>query len=323
VVVLLIFVLLLALTGWAVAARLAGAAAPLRTDTARLRAELAAVGAAGAAARVEVGRLEARLDAQREAAATFAQAEDRLHDAFAAASRDALEHNSRAFLDLAGTRLAQQQALAAGDLDQRRLAVESLISPLHDALTRVEQNMAGLESARTSAYAGLQQQVRGLTDAQERLRTETAQLTSALRSPQVRGRWGEVQLRRVIELAGMTAHCDFVEQVSVVRAGAVRRPDVIVTLPGGHQLAIDAKVPLAAYLQAHETTDDEKRAILLRDHAGQVRAHVNGLASKEYWEQFSDSPDLVVLFIPPPTSRTPGYGSTPRAATCCWPRPPR
>jgi DNA recombination protein RmuC len=137
-----------------------------------------------------------------------------------------------------------------------------------------------------------------MTETQERLRTETAHLASALRSPQVRGRWGEVQLRRVVELAGMVAHCDFVEQTTLERAGTVRRPDVVINLPGGRRLAVDAKVPLAAYLQAHETEDDDQRAMLLRDHARQLRAHVNALSEKAYWEQFPDSPDFVVLFIP-------------------------
>src|SRR4029077_19859593 len=119
-----------------------------------------------------------------------------------------------------------------------------------------------------------------------------AHLAGALRSPQVRGRWGEVQLRRVVELAGMVAHCDFVEQPTVERAGTVRRPDVVVHLPGGRRIAVDAKVPLAAYLEAHETDDADKRTLLLRDHGRQLRAHVNSLADKTYWDQLGDSVDF-------------------------------
>jgi DNA recombination protein RmuC len=260
-------------------------------------AHLHATGSARAA-ELECARLTALLDAERRRAGDLASAEQRLSEAFAAVSRDALERNSRSFLDLAGTRLAQQQAEAKGDLDQRRQAVDALVSPLTDALRRVEEEIAGIERARQQAYAGLSVQVRSLTETQERLRTETAHLASALRSPQVRGRWGEVQLRRVVELAGMAPHCDFVEQATIERAGTVRRPDLIVQLAGGRRLAVDAKVPLAAYLEAHEATDDDRRSLLLRDHARQLRSHVNALAEKAYWEQFPDAPDFVVLFIP-------------------------
>ncbi len=273
------------------------------------RAEAAAAREAGVAgaereatARVEVARLAAELAADRRNAAgqraLLEEAEQRLADAFATVSRDALDRNARSFLELAGTRLAQQQAEAKGDLDQRRTAVEALVEPLKEALSRVQLEITGIEAARQHAYAGLSAQVRGLTETHERLRTETAHLASALRSSQVRGRWGEVQLRRVVELAGMVPHCDFIEQSTVERAGTVRRPDLIVNLPGGRRLAIDAKVPLAAYLEAHNTDDEDRRAMLLREHARAVRTHINALSEKAYWEQFSDSPDFVVLFIP-------------------------
>jgi DNA recombination protein RmuC len=247
-----------------------------------------------AAARVRTARLSAELEAARSSEA----AEVRLTQAFAAVSREALDANTRTFLDLAGTRLSEQQAVAKGELDQRRQAVDDLVGPLRDALQRVETSIAGVERARQEAYAGLSAQVRGLAETHDRLRTETTQLATALRSSQVRGRWGEVQLRRVVELAGMVPHCDFVEQPTVERAGTVRRPDLVVHLPGGRRLAVDAKVPLAAYLEAHGTADEDRRRMLLRDHARQLRAHVNGLADKEYWAQFTESPDVVVLFLP-------------------------
>jgi DNA recombination protein RmuC len=249
-------------------------------------------------ARVRLARLGAELEAARRDSARLEESEVRLTQAFAAVSREALDRNSQTFLDLAGTRLAEQQAVARGELDQRRQAVDDLVAPLRDALQRVEASIAGVERARQEAYSGLAAQVRGLAETHERLRTETAHLAGALKSSQTRGRWGEVQLRRVVELAGMLPHCDFVEQVTVERAGTVRRPDVIVLLPGDRQIAVDAKVPLSAYLHAHETADEDQRRMLLRDHARQLRAHVNGLADKAYWEQFPHSPDLVVLFLP-------------------------
>jgi len=251
-----------------------------------------------ATGRVRAARLAAELDAARREASRLEVAEERLTQAFASVSREALDRNAQTFLDLAGTRLNQQQAVASGELDQRRQAVDDLVGPLRDALQRVETSIAGVERARQEAYAGLSAQVRGLSETHERLRAETTHLAGALRSSQVRGRWGEVQLRRVVELAGMIPHCDFVEQPTVERAGNVRRPDLVINLPGDRHLAVDAKVPLAAYLQAHESTDEDQRRMLLRDHARQLRSHVNGLSDKAYWEQFTNSVDLVVLFLP-------------------------
>jgi len=273
---------LVALAGAAAGAALSWSVASHRIATVRMRS----------------ARLGAELEAARRETARMEEAEQRMTQAFAAVSREALDRNTQTFLDLAGTRLSQQQAVARGELDQRRQAVDDLVSPLRDALTRVETSIAGIERARQEAYAGLTAQVRGLTETHERLRAETTQLAGALRSPQVRGRWGEVQLRRVVELAGMLPHCDFVEQATLTRAGTIRRPDLVVKLPGGRDIAVDAKVPLAAYLEAHDTDDEDKRRMLLRDHARQLRAHVNGLSEKAYWEQFADSPDLVVLFLP-------------------------
>ncbi len=243
--------------------------------------------AALATAQVDAARASAELESQR-------RAEARLAESFALVSQEALDRNARTFMELARA----QQAAAGGDLDRRREAVEALVLPLTEALGRVQAELSELEKSRQQAYTGLATQVRGLTETHERLRVETAQLASALRSPQVRGRWGEVQLRRVVELAGMVPHCDFVEQATVERAGTVRRPDLVVNLPGGRRLAVDAKVPLAAYLEAHETQDDDRRALALREHARAVRAHVNNLADKAYWEQFTESPEFVVLFIP-------------------------
>jgi len=274
----------------------------VRSQLIEAHAVSATEAAKGASLQVELARAVTELQGERRLASEqrelVDEASERMAGAFASVSREALDRNTHSFLELAGSRLAQQQAEAKGDLDQRRQAVEQLVSPLRDALDRVETEIAGVERARQSAYVSLTTQVRGLTETHERLRTETANLAGALRSPQARGRWGEVQLRRVVELAGMVRHCDFSEQVTLERAGMVRRPDVVIRLPGGRRLAVDAKVPLAAYLSAHETTDDDRRAMLLRDHARQLRSHVNGLSEKTYWEQFADAPDFVVLFIP-------------------------
>lgn len=274
----------------------------LASELDRSAAALAAAGARESALLVDLARVSAELDGERRRAREHGElldsAGERLTEAFASASREALDRNARSFLELAGTRLAQQQAEAKGDLDQRRQAVEHLVAPLQDALTRVEAEISGIEKAREAAYVGLTAQVRGLTETHERLRTETANLAGALKSSQTRGRWGEVQLRRVVELAGMVQHCDFVEQATLERAGKVRRPDIVIQLPGGRRLAVDAKVPLAAYLEAHETADEDRRAMLLRDHGRQLRAHVNSLSDKAYWEQFPAAPDFVVLFLP-------------------------
>ncbi|GAC1318621.1 MAG: hypothetical protein NVSMB12_17520 [Acidimicrobiales bacterium] len=274
----------------------------LASDLDRSAATLAAAGARESALLVDLARVSAELDGERRRAREHGElldsAGERLTEAFASASREALDRNARSFLELAGTRLAQQQAEAKGDLDQRRQAVEHLVAPLQEALTRVEAEISGIEKAREAAYVGLTAQVRGLTETHERLRTETANLAGALKSSQTRGRWGEVQLRRVVELAGMVQHCDFVEQATLERAGKVRRPDIVIQLPGGRRLAVDAKVPLAAYLEAHETADEDRRAMLLRDHGRQLRAHVNSLSDKAYWEQFPAAPDFVVLFLP-------------------------
>jgi DNA recombination protein RmuC len=239
---------------------------------------------------------ERRLTAER--AARAARDEERLSQTFAATAQQALAQASSSFLDLATATLGQQTARASGDLDARRQAVESLVSPLRSSLDKVERQLAELEAARRSAYAGLTEQVRALADTQERLRSETAGLVTALRAPSVRGRWGELQLRRVVEMAGMVEHCDFVEQVTLAGDDGRLRPDLVVKLPGGGSVVVDAKVPLQGYLAALDATDDTARRRGLADHARQLRTHIDALSRKAYWEQVQPSPDLVVLFVP-------------------------
>src|SRR3954467_312465 len=233
-----------------------------------------------------------------EKVALLKHAEDQLTDSFRAMSAQALQLNNTAFLDLARTQLEKFQEGAQGDLAQRQKAVEAIISPIRESLEKVDGQIRGLEQARTHAYSTLSEQVRALAEGQRELRTETGNLVSALRSPTVRGRWGEMQLKRVVEMAGMVAYCDFVEQRSTTTDDGRLRPDLIVKLPGGRNVVVDVKAPLAAYLEALEAKDEGTRQAKLADHARQVRAHTRKLSAKSYWSQFDETPDFVVLFLP-------------------------
>jgi DNA recombination protein RmuC len=221
-----------------------------------------------------------------------------LANAFRALSAEALQRNNQAFLDLARTTLDKQQSVAQNELEKRQQAIGELVTPIRSTLEKFEQQVQGVEKARIDAYATLFEQVRALSDGQGQLRKETANLVRALRAPHARGRWGELQLRRVVEMAGMLDHCDFYEQESASGEEGRLRPDLIVRLPGGKQLVVDAKAPLAAYLDAIEATDDETRRKKLADHARHVREHIAKLSKKSYWEQFQPAPDFVVLFLP-------------------------
>jgi DNA recombination protein RmuC len=233
---------------------------------------------------------------QRQQAAEAVRAN--LAETFKALSVDALEHNSQHFLDLARLALEKQQMAATGDLDRRQQAIHELVSPMRTSLEKFEAHISGIEKARIDAYATLTQQVRHLAEAQGSLKSETANLVKALRAPQTRGRWGELQLKRVVEMAGMLDHCDFFEQETASSEEGRLRPDLIVRLPGGKSIVVDAKAPLAAYLDALECEDEEGRRRRVADHARQVRDHLNKLGRKAYWEQFQPSPDFVVLFLP-------------------------
>lgn len=246
--------------------------------------------------------LEAERSARAESDALQARREAELKDTFAALSQDALTRNNEQFVALAESRIkeatAALSAKADGDEAARAKAVESLLDPLNAALGRVEGQLRTVEKERESAYAGLREQVRQMAEGSERLGTETKALVNALRAPQVRGRWGELQLERVVELAGMVEHCDFSTQVSAPGEDGGVRPDMVVRLAGGKQVVVDAKVPFAAYLQAVESRDADVHADRLAAHARQLRAHVDQLAAKAYWESFDPSPEFVVLFVP-------------------------
>jgi DNA recombination protein RmuC len=218
--------------------------------------------------------------------------------AFKALSADALARNNQAFLDLAKTTLAQAQQAARGDLDLRQKAIQDLVTPVRASLEKVDAQIHDLERSRAGAYASLHEQVRSLAESQAQLRSETGKLVAALRSPTVRGNWGELQLRRVVEMAGMLDRCDFFTQTTIFAEEGRLRPDLVVQLPGGKTIVVDAKTPLDAYLKAVEASDGAGRAHWLGEHARQVRVHLNALGRKSYWEQFDRAPEFAVLFLP-------------------------
>lgn len=273
-----------------------------------LIALLAALGAAGIAIvlyvrrSAEVARLQATLEAERrnwsEKLAEQAAARERLTETFRSLSLDALQANSRQFLELAQTHLAQYQSAARADLETRQGSIDQTIAPLKEALATVTVELRELEKARGEAYGGLHAELVTLRQTHQNLHLATGNLVKALRQPNVRGRWGEVQLRRVVELAGMLRHCDFVEQASLGSDDARVRPDLIVRLPAGRSIVVDAKAPLSAYLDALEAPDDETRNARLLDHARQVREKIVSLAKKNYQDYVQPAPELVVLFIP-------------------------
>ena len=232
----------------------------------------------------------------RERAARTAR--DELADTFKALSSEALASSNQAFLELAKRTLAQQQDVASGDLARRQQAIGELVAPVKVTLEKFEAQIGGIEKARIEAYSTLSEQVRQMAASQGQLKQETANLVKALRAPHTRGRWGELQLKRVVEMAGMLDHCDFFEQESTDTEEGRLRPDMIVKLPGGKNIVIDAKAPLAAYLEALEATDETERRKKFADHARHVRDHIAKLSRKSYWEQFQPSPDFVVLFLP-------------------------
>ncbi len=246
--------------------------------------------------------LEATLAAEREATKDklqlLTEARTELENSFRALANSALESNNANFLDLARTTLEKYQSQAKGELEAREKAVETLVKPITESLKQVDEQVRELEKSRAQAYGTLTSQVASLLDTQKALQAETGNLVKALREPQARGRWGELQLRRVIEIAGMLDYCDFEEQMSVTNEDRRYRPDVVVKLPGGKNIVIDAKVPLTSYLAALEADDPATRSAWLTDHARQLKQHIDNLAGKAYWAQFQPTPEFVVLFLP-------------------------
>ena len=259
-------------------------AAELEREAATLRAQLL--------------ELAQRSAAFEERARLMGDAKQALENAFKSLSAEALRDNNAAFMDLAKASLGEFQQVARGDLDKRQVAIDALVKPVRDSLEKVDEKIHALERVREQAYGEIRQQFAQMGEAQALLRQETANLVKALRQPHVRGRWGEIQLRRVVEMAGMLKHCDFFEQESADTDDGRLRPDLIVRLPGNRQIVVDAKAPISAYLDAHEAADEDTRRAKIREHAQLVRAHLQALARKAYWEQFQPTPEMVVMFIP-------------------------
>ncbi|HVA77749.1 MAG TPA: DNA recombination protein RmuC [Candidatus Binataceae bacterium] len=295
-----------ALIGWLVsragtAAALAtaeqerGARESLAVEINKLREQLAAVQGAKVAAETELKNARESIDRERS---LLDDAKAKLSDAFSALAAEALGRSNEEFLKLAGERLGAVSAVATGDVEARKKEIETLVKPLGDSLEKMNAQIQALEKARSFAYGELGNQVKSLITTQTELRSETANLVKALRAPQVRGRWGEVQLKRVVELAGMLERCDFYQQESVDTDTGRLRPDLRVQLPGSRSIIVDAKTPLLAYLEALEAPTEELRTAKLKEHARQVRDHMAKLEAKAYWEQFQPAPQFVVMFLP-------------------------
>jgi DNA recombination protein RmuC len=248
--------------------------------------------------------VRARADLEHEQALgeerlkTLGDAQERLSDTFKALSAEALQAGMAQLSELARTQLKSAQAEAKGELEQRKQAVEQLVAPIKEGLGRVDQQLTRLDQERRESRGRLEAQIRTLTETGEKLRTETGALVTALRKPNARGQWGQMQLRNVVELAGMVKYCDFEEQAALPGEDSSLRPDAIVRMPGGKHVMVDAKAPLQGVLDAYEARDEEERQRHLRDHARLLRKHVRALAEKGYWGQLDSAPDFVVMFLP-------------------------
>jgi DNA recombination protein RmuC len=280
---------------WILLAFAAGAAVAwlvLRQSAGRRIAEATSASAA------RVASLEARLQAADERHTILSSAEQTLRDAFRSMASEALQANSQSLTALAQASLEKTSERVKGDLDRRQAAIADLVKPISDTLHAVDQKLTAVEKDRLASNASLVEQLKFVGSGLNTLQGETGRLVKALRQPHVRGHWGEVQLRQVVELAGMIEHTDFVEQVTVTTDDGRFRPDLIVRLPGGKKVIVDAKSPLAAYFDAVEAQDETERAFKLSEHTRQVRDHLGRLGSKAYWSQFDDTPEFVVMFLP-------------------------
>ena len=250
----------------------------------------------------ELAALQTRLEDERrvnqEKLALLTNAEEKLADAFKALSADALRNNNQSFLDLAQQNLEKFQETAKGDLERRQSAIDELVKPLKESLEKVDDKIGALEKTRVDAYAELREQLKTMATSQSQLQSETGNLVKALRVPHVRGRWGEIQLRRVVEMAGMVRYCDFTEQTTVNGEDGRLRPDMIVHLPGKRTIVVDAKVPFDAFYESISTADDDVRSARLKDHARLVRSHITHLSRKSYQEVVQPTPEFVLLFLP-------------------------
>ncbi len=274
----------------------------LRQQRSALEARLTEVSGESVRLKEERAVLKTTLENERRTATEkirlLDEAQARLSDTFKALSSEALQNNNASFLHLAKATLERFQETARGDLDLRQQAIGDLVKPLKESLQKVDLKIQEIETARAVAYSGLTEHLRGLATAQTSLERETARLAGALRAPTTRGRWGEIQLQRVVEMAGMVAYCDFSVQASVETEDGRQRPDLVIRLPNQKSIVIDAKAPLDAYLDALDAPDEDSRRGKMRDHARQIRSHLTKLSLKSYWAQFQPAPEFVVLFLP-------------------------
>ena len=268
----------------------------------RLTDENAGLQQQTATARSETARLSAQLEYERtinqDRAAGFEETRQQLTGEFARLSGEALRKNNEQFLQLADSKLNETRQAAEGELGKRQEAIEQLLKPISEQLGKYDDGMRRLEVERQRAYTTLTEQMQQLSSSHDHLQKETRNLVTALRAPQTRGRWGELQLRRVVQMAGMLERCDFDEQVTSSTDQGRFRPDMVVHLPGGRNVAVDAKVPMQAFLDANEAQDETERRMHLASHGRQLKAHVDALAKKEYWKQIDPSPEFVVAFVP-------------------------
>ena len=286
---------------WLLIGLVAGAGIVLGAVRPRLRALSLEAGRAGELER-ELVRARAEVEHERAVAqerlAAVTDAQERLSASFKALSAEALQASMAQLSELARAQLREVQAEAKGDLDKRQQAVEQLVAPLREQLGRVDTQLLRLDQERRESRGRLETQLKTLAETGEKLRTETGALVTALRKPNARGQWGQMQLRNVVELAGMVRYCDFAEQTSVAGDEAALRPDLVVSLPGGKHVVVDAKAPLQGVLDAYQARDEDERQRHLRDHARLLRRHVKSLADKAYWAGLDSAPDLVVMFLP-------------------------
>ncbi|MBW1926630.1 MAG: DNA recombination protein RmuC [Deltaproteobacteria bacterium] len=264
-------------------------------DLAKLREELAGENSARVKAETQLAETRQRLEEEKK---LLEDAKAKLTDTFKALAGDTLNTSTTAFLNLAKETLDKVLADARGDIGKRQEAIQGLVKPVAESLAKFEEHVRAIEKDRQEAYSGLTEQLKGLSTSQQQLQKETANLVTALRKPQVRGRWGEMTLRRVVELAGMSGHCDFTEQMTASAEDGRLRPDLVVRLPAGREIVVDAKVSLEAYLDAVAAESEDDRKTALARHAAQVRSHMNALSNKQYWTQFTKAPEFVVMFIP-------------------------
>ena len=294
------------------AGRQAGAQATLqaerdsaRAEALRLATEATAWSNRAQQSEHDATRLTAELAHAQESGverlADLQRTQEELSERFRLLSQDALDRTSARLVQLTDERLATAEKQTAAQLDQRRVAVENLVRPLSESLEQVRVQLTEVEKTRVGAYAELREQVQSMNRTSDQLRVETAQLVTALRAPQARGRWGEMQLRRVVESAGMVEHCDFAEQANVTTEDGMLRPDMVVRLAGGKNVVVDAKVAFSGYLEAMEARDEAIRDARLKAHARQLRNHIDKLSAKTYWQRFTPTPEFVICFVPADT----------------------